>query len=188
MRPYRWDAYVCLSDDYYQVFDRLKDRVTVWRKLPMWAREGRRFSICFIVSLIALGCSGQISDREESPEARYARDACECATDPGCDPTAIVAGFAAGTPDEACVTAYADAMETRITCMDVPTMPTCALFETSPAAERYARAVCACGGDRPGCYANALGEVRGGNPACLDMRAAGYEVDCTGRTGQECVL
>lgn len=135
-------------------------------------------------------CGGQVSEdrTSESPEARYARDACECATDPGCDPTAIVAGFAAGTPDEACVTAYADAMETRVTCTDTPAMPTCALFKTSPAAERYARAVCACGGNRPGCYGNALSEVRSSDPACLAQRAAGYEMDCTGRTGQECAL
>lgn len=130
-------------------------------------------------------CGGQVA---ESPEARYAHDACECATDPGCDPSAIVAGFAAGTPDEACVTAYADAMETRVTCTDTPAMPTCALFKTSPAAERYARAVCACGGDRQGCYANALSEVVEADPVCLAKRAAVYEVDCTGRSGEQCVL
>lgn len=53
-------------------------------------------------------------------------------------------------------------------------------------AKRFARAVCACGTGFEGCYANVLDEARAlalVMPACLDAMAAGYERDCTGRSG-----
>lgn len=53
-------------------------------------------------------------------------------------------------------------------------------------ARRFARAVCACGDGFEGCYANAFGEARAlalVMPKCLDEMAAGYEKDCTGRSG-----
>lgn len=59
---------------------------------------------------------------------------------------------------------------------------------TSDPALRYANAICACGGSHEGCVVNALTEVTGLNAGCLDARAAGYEVDCSGRTNADCDL
>lgn len=59
---------------------------------------------------------------------------------------------------------------------------------TSDPALRYANAICACGGSHEGCVVNALTEVTGLNAGCLDARAAGYEVDCSGRTNANCDL
>jgi hypothetical protein len=122
------------------------------------------------------------------PFVRYAEDACSCA-DPGpCNVTEIVTALRNGTPDVACVDAYSTAMEERVSCNVVP-MPTCEIFPGS-AAERFAKAVCAChatSGDMwSGCFDNALGEVRGGDPRCLTQLAIGYESDCSGRSGGEC--
>ena len=53
------------------------------------------------------------------------------------------------------------------------------------AADRFANAVCACGNGWEGCYANVFHEARGLAaimPVCLDAMAAGYEIDCSGRS------
>lgn len=141
--------------------------------------------LAILATLALEACGGRVA--EEDPFTRYAHDACECSTTPGCDPAAIVTALRAGSADVACVTAYADAMETRITCDATPAMPTCEIVPGAAAA-RYAHAVCACGGDRAGCFANALGEATGSDPACLNERASGYEQDCTGRTNTGCTL
>lgn len=57
------------------------------------------------------------------------------------------------------------------------------IADSMPPAERFARAVCACEGNPPGCLANVLAEAWRGNAACIDAMAAGYEKDCTGRSG-----
>lgn len=57
------------------------------------------------------------------------------------------------------------------------------IADDMPPAERFARAVCACEGNPPGCLANAIGESWRANAACLNAMAAGYERDCTGRSG-----
>ena len=123
---------------------------------------------------------------------RYARDACSCA-DPGpCVESEIVARLREPDVDRECVDQWSEAMETRTSCTDYPAMPTCAIVPPLDAAERYTRAVCAChvasGDTWPGCHDNVIGEVRGANATCLNQLAAGYEVDCSGRSGGSCEL
>jgi hypothetical protein len=145
--------------------------------------------VAAVLATLALdACGGQVGESIQDPFTRYAEDACSCA-DPGpCNVTEIVTALRNGTPDVACVDAYSTAMEERVSCNVVP-MPTCEIFPGS-AAERFAKAVCAChatSGDMwSGCFDNALGEVRGGDPRCLTQLAIGYESDCSGRSGGEC--
>lgn len=59
---------------------------------------------------------------------------------------------------------------------------------TDDAAARYADAICACGGNHEGCFANAYSEARNANSACLDQWAAVYGASCTGRPAPGCTL